>query len=483
MKKQLTWALAAALYTGCLLTACSDSDDPVTPGTGPEEPDTPTTEAVSRYVIAASAGGDDGGTYLVTTDNLDSGSLTTVGNGLETESGSNWIYYGEKYLFNFQYNDGAQGTGFAYALNAETGNAYEARRYTYNRTTTYGTWGENVITASTNDGNREQNEGGYARYLQFNYLNANTGNTTTGSLLAENFLGNGEIVSFAGFEEANGRLYTSVVPMGMSHYGVIEYADRITDPKLVTDHNGGSGSGSYTPGQIPSTQYPDKAFIAIYSGDSFAETPVIAETDKIGYACGRMRSQYYQTIWAADNGDLYVFSPGYGRTAKAEEQVTDKEDGTSHILYKVQGQLPSGVVRIKAGETSFDESYYVNLETLGNRNPMFRCWHITEDYFLLQMYSEGADNMSGTSAPRNELAIFKGEDQTLTVLTDGMPSADVISSFGVPFSDNGYAYMPVTVTDGSRPAIYKIDPKTATATKGLTLEADGVSALCRLTAE
>ena len=125
MKKQLTWALAAALYTGCLLTACSDSDDPVTPGTDPEEPDTPTTEAVSRYVIAASAGGDDGGTYLVTTDNLDSGSLTTVGNGLETESGSNWIYYGEKYLFNFQYNDGAQGTGFAYALDAGTGNAYE----------------------------------------------------------------------------------------------------------------------------------------------------------------------------------------------------------------------------------------------------------------------------------------------------------------------------------------------------------------------
>ena len=115
MKKQFTWALAAALSTGCLLTACSDSDDPVTPGTDPEEPDTPTTEAVSRYVIAASAGGDDGGTYLVTTDNLDSGSLTTVGNGLETESGSNWIYYGEKYLFNFQYNDGAQGTGFAYA--------------------------------------------------------------------------------------------------------------------------------------------------------------------------------------------------------------------------------------------------------------------------------------------------------------------------------------------------------------------------------
>ena len=74
MKKQFTWALAAALTTSCLMTACSDSDDPVTPGgESGGNPDEPSTEAVSRYVIAAQAGGDNGGTYLVTTDNLDSG--------------------------------------------------------------------------------------------------------------------------------------------------------------------------------------------------------------------------------------------------------------------------------------------------------------------------------------------------------------------------------------------------------------------------
>ena len=475
MKHQPLWALAAALCIGSISTSCSENEGPGTPGDGEE--------TVSRYVIAATAGGTDPATYLVTTETLDSGELTTVGQGTETESGSNWIFYGETYLFNFQYNDGAQGTGFAYALDPATGKAYEARRYTYNRTTTYGTWGANVITASTNDGNKEQDaDGNYAKYLQFNYLNALTGNTTTGSRLAENFLGNGEVVTFAGFEEANGKLYTSVVPMGMSHYGVNTYPDKILDTKYVTDHNGGSGSGSYTPGQIPSTQYPDKAFVAIYSGDSFDDTPVIAETDKIGYACGRNRSQYYQTIWAADNGDLYVFSPGYGRTALAEEQVADKQDGSMHTLYKVQGTKPSGVVRIKAGEENFDPDYYVNLESLGNGNPMYRCWHIAEDYFLLQMYSEGKDNMAGTSAPRNELAVFNGSNRTLTVLTDGMPAASTVSSFGVPYSDNGYAYMPVTLNDGSSPAIYKIDPKTCSATRGATLAADGVSALGKLSA-
>ena len=89
----------------------------------------------------------------------------------------------------------------------------------------------------------------------------------------------------------------------------------------------------------------------------------------------------------------------------------------------MEGKLPSGVVRIKAGETEFDDSYYVNLEEQGNGNPMFRCWHITEDYFLLQMYSKGVEDMiaSSTKAERSELAIFQGSTQELTVLTTGMP--------------------------------------------------------------
>ncbi len=121
-------------------------------------------------------------------------------------------------------------------------------------------------------------------------------------------------MTFAGLEEANGKLYTSVVPMGMSRYGIGQWPDKVTDPELVAKTDGGSASSSYTAGTIPSTQYPDRAWVAIYSGSSFAEKPVIASTDKIGFACGRHRSQYYQTIWAADNGDLYIFSPGYGRT-------------------------------------------------------------------------------------------------------------------------------------------------------------------------
>ncbi len=36
---------------------------------------------------------------------------------------------------------------------------------------------------------------------------------------------------------------------------------------------------------------------------------MIATTDKMVMHVVVSRSQYYQTIWAADNGDVYVFSP------------------------------------------------------------------------------------------------------------------------------------------------------------------------------
>lgn len=480
-KKHFSWALMAALSFGCICTtACSDDETVQTeePDPTPDpNPDTPTDETLSRFVIVAEAGqGSNTATYLVTSESLDEGQVTALGNGYETETASNWIFYRENYLFSFQYNDGNNGTGFSFKLN-DAGNVVEDRQYTFNRTTTYGTWGDNVITASTNAGTAEQdNEGNYAYYLQFNYLSVLDGSTVTGSRIAENFLGNGERVSFAGFVEANNRLYTSVVPMGMSHYGVNTYPECIVDPSYVANGSGGSGSGQYTAGMIPTTQYPDSAFVAIYSGDDFNETPVIARTGKIGFASGRMRSQYYQTIWAADNGDLYVFSPGYGRTTTTP--VTNN-DGTQ--FNRVQGQLPSGVVRIKAGETVFDDNYYVNLEMLGNKNPMFRCWHITDDYFLLQMYSEGAENMSGTSAPRNELAVFKGEEGTLTVVT-GLPDANTLSSIGTPCSDNGYAYIPIVTTSSENSqTIYRIDPTTGVATTGLQVnDVISVSALGKL---
>ena len=452
--------LLCILAAGLALASCSE--DALQPNTNTDD------SQKASYVVAATV---DGTSYLLTAPSLSEGTVSVRGNGAEVIGASYWVCKNQKYLFGLVYNKGGNGTGASYYLNAD-GRISEKYTYEYNRITTYGTWGDHVVTASTGNAaaSMADEEGNLPQMLLFNYLHSEDGTQTESSTLAENFLGNGEKVHFAGLVEANNRLYTSVIPSGMSRYGIRRWPECVTDSALIAAADGGSASSSYSQGEIPSTQYPDHAYVAIYSGKSFDDTPVIAQTDRMGYACGRMRSQYYQTIWAADNGDLYVFSPGYGRTAVSSDE-----------LKKVTGTKPSAVMRIKAGATDFDPNYYVNLESIGTKHPLYRCWHISDDYFLLQLYTGGVDEMlKGKDANVSELAIFRGSDGSIKPVT-GLPS-DLAGFGGEPFGENGKMYMPVSVTGGDYPAFYAIDAQTGIATKGLTVEADGLTTAARLKA-
>ena len=215
----------------------------------------------------------------------------------------------------------------------------------------------------------------------------------------------------------------------------------------------------YVEGELQWTQYPNECWVAIFD-DATMTTKKLIKTDKISYACGRFKSQYYQTIWEAGNGDVYVFSPSYAKTMKDARQQTT---------------LPAGVVRIPNGQEDFD-SYYCDLEKQSGGKSFLRCWHIADDYFLLLMYDRP---LTETGFEAKELAVFKAESKKLTYVT-GLPSADLISGFGnTLYAENGYAYMAVTTTDGY-PAVYKIDPSSATATKGVAVEATQITGIGKL---
>ena len=186
------------------------------------------------YVIPATV---DETTYLVTASSLDEGSVTTRGNGTEVLSGTYWIYRDGNYLFSLSYNKGGAGTGASYYLNT-AGKPTKKLTYECNRITTYGTWGHNIITVSTGDSKSADDDGNIAQALLFNYLDTRDGSQTSGSADAENFLGNGEVVTFAGIVEDNGRLYTSVIPMGMSRYAIKQWPDKVTDQSLIAAADG-----------------------------------------------------------------------------------------------------------------------------------------------------------------------------------------------------------------------------------------------------
>ena len=283
--------------------------------------------------------------------------------------------------------------------------------------------------------------------------------------LSENFLGNGEYVTLTGMEQVGDKLYSAAVPMGLSQYGCMQKDDagqylwvKPGNEDLIKTESGGQGSGSYDKDELQWTQYPDECWVAIFTDGTLGQKKLI-KTDRISYAAGRYKSQYYQMLWRAEDGYVYVFSPSYAKTMADPRQQT---------------ALPAGVVRIDTQAEDFDPTYYYDLEAQAGGCSFLRTWYIGGEYFLLLMYDKP---ITASDKTANRLAIFNTRTGTLTQVT-GLPT-DVTGFGNTPYMENGYAYTAVTTASGY-PAIYKIDPALATATKGLTVEATQLTGVGKL---
>lgn len=452
--QRLLRAFLALAVPAVALTSCSDSDEP-TPG---EE-----VQNEGKFVLATSVQGSNGTSYVLLTGNtLDEGSLSTINNGLLNDGATQWVFH-KNYLYALTYNQGNAGTTRSYILGANGMMEARANEYRISRFSSYGTYNDDIITMSTGEGPAsEADSHGYRPMtLLATYLNVVNETSRTnqasypGEYSMENFLGNGEYVTLAGAEQSGSHLYCGAIPMGLSQYGAAyDNGKWIRDGfgDLVHTEAGGSGAGSYKAGELVGTQYPDECWVAIYDNDNL-RNPKLAKTDRISTPAGRFRSQYYQTVWAASNGDIYVFSPSYAKT------MTDPRQQTS---------LPAGVCRIPAGSNNFDD-YYCNIEEQANGRSFMRCWAAGGNYFLMVMYDRPL-TQKGFAA--TDLAIFDAASKKLTYVT-GLP-ADVSSIGKTVFTKDNKVYIPINVENGY-PAIYAINPATAQAVKGVTVEATDVT--------
>lgn len=462
-KNNSLWRVVmTALIPIVSLTACSDNDEP---GNGNESGD-----GSGKFVFATTVQGSNATSYvLLTGESLDRGTLSTVNNGLLNDGATQWVFY-KNYLYALTYNQGNAGTTRSYILGNNGQMEARSTEYRISRFSSYGAYNDDIITMSTGEGPASLADAkGYkpmtllVTYLDVFNETSRTNDTSTGLYSMENFLGNGEYVTLAGAEQSGSRLYCGAVPMGLSQYGVASENGKWIRPgfeHLVHTEAGGSGAGSYKAGELVGTQYPDECWVAIYNNENMLN-PVLAKTDKISTPCGRYRSQYYQTVWAAENGDIYVFSASYAKT------MTDQGQKTT---------LPAGVCRIPAGSTSFDD-YYCKIEaqTPGGNRSFMRCWPAGGNSFLMIMYDR---SLTEKNPAATELAIFDATSKKLTYVT-GLP-ANVSSIGKTVYSQNGKVYIPVNV-ENEQPAIYAINTATAQATKGVTIEATDITVFGFLT--
>lgn len=462
MKKNYLKFFSVVALSALTATACTNDDNNST-----ERPN----DIEEGFVFATSVqDGEKTANVLLTSQTIDSGKVSAIGNGLVNDGATEWVFYNDEFLYALTYNQGNAGTTRSYYIASDGQMNARSAEYKVNRFTSFGKFGKYIVSSSTGDGLPEYADanGNLPKMFLMNYIDVEAETSTTSdskkkdNFMSENFLGNGEYVMLSGFLESQGKLYSAAISMGLSPYGsAIEGNIRDGYEDLVKQESGGTGGGSYTKGELSGTQYPNECWVAIFDNEQLEGKRVI-KTDKISYACGRYRSQYYQSIWAADNGDIYVFSPSFAKT------LTDSRQQTT---------LPAGVVRIKAGATDFDPNYYYNLEAQSNGAGFLRCWHAGGNYFLMRMYDRP---FSEKGYVANRLAIFNGDNGQLTYIT-GLPDVNSITDFGkTPYVAGGHVYMPV-MTDGDESCVvYKINPATATATPGVTLDVLSITAVGHL---
>ncbi len=203
----------------------------------------------------------------------------------------------------------------------------------------------------------------------------------------------------------------------------------------------------------------DTALVAVYSYPSMRFEKVIKDprTSNIGMYAD------FNGLVQADNGDYYSVS-----TASIACGFVNKST------------KPSGILRIKKGETDFDPNYFFNVEQATGGGKLSKLVYVGNGLAVARIVTSDATAWAGITIRQmlNKLYVLDLNNRTAKEVT-GVPLHGGQYSTSA-LAENGKVYITVyTLDDGA--SVYEIDAATATGKKGAILESAEVSGFFKLT--
>lgn len=205
----------------------------------------------------------------------------------------------------------------------------------------------------------------------------------------------------------------------------------------------------------------DTAYVAILSYPDMQVEKVLKDTRTSPIGVYGSSDGMIET----ENGDIYTLS------------TSSAAGGYSKVT------RPSGILRIKNGETSFDDSYFLNFENLSGGEKMVHWTYVGNGKALVEastLTNETADDLWASydiENPVMKLYILNLEDKTLQAVS-GVPLHG--GAYGAPcLQKDGKVYVNITTpADGSY--IYSVDPDNASAQKGAKIGASMAAGIYHL---
>ncbi len=406
--------LLAALCISMLALSCNDKET-ISP-----EPEPGESQGKTMYIIASTpVGSQNTADYLLTTTDLNQGSITTVGNGKEQDGSFRYYLTHKNRFFSLLYGQGNPGAVTTYIAN-EKGELIKKSNF-QSETVQVQTAVQDDILMIKVPRSGQPNANWYR-------VNAERSEIVgEGTLNIVKLAGNGERAHFTWASQVG---------------------DKVFAPYQCLRNDGISK-------EIWSSRYLDSTWVAVFTYPDMKLEKVIKDN-----RTGFIGSYYNNGLAQDEKGDVYGFSPAGSEYATPGNQLSSK---------------PSAIIRIKKGSTEFDQSYFFNVQEKSGGYHIKAQNYIGKGKFLLEMFSEKGQ-LKGVS----KLAVADVYTQSFKWV-EGLPqNITSISSKNNLASEDGASIFSGITTSNTESRIYRIDAASAIATPGLKVEGGTITAINRL---
>lgn len=407
------------LLGAALLTACSSDDGATNPDEGGENP-----TAEPQYLITVTpttAGSEGVADYILSTEDLTQGSISTDGNGVEQDGTYRYYETHNNKFFSFLYGQGNPGAVTTYQLDGKS-KLQKLSDFQAETVQAFAPVNDDILMIKIS----RNAESPFAYWYQLDTEASQF--TAEGQINTQELANkeNGEIAFFSWITQVGDKVFLPYFTM-----------------KACCNDSWG-------------TDYPDEANIAVYSYPEMTLETVIHD-DRTSFI-----GRYFNNGLSVDeNGDAYAFSSAIA--------TTNNEVSTTKS---------SSVTRIKAGTLEFDQDYLFDLEAASGG------YYLTDHTYVGNGKVIGIflEEKTSSYATGNRFALIDLHNQTLDWIT-GLPSPENILS--VTNGMNSYVsenktnvFVGITTETGS--FIYNIDIASNTATQGIEVQGGQITAINKL---
>ncbi|MDR7130309.1 hypothetical protein J2X69_002659 [Algoriphagus sp. 4150] len=378
MKTNFNYLLALASAATIGFSSC-DSDDPKPGPAGPA--------AESRYIIASTPLASDGvADYLLTSESLTEGTVSTLGNGVEQDGSYRYYVTHKNKFFSLLYGQGNPGAVTTYELNSN-GALEKLSDFQAETVQAFGPMNDDIVMAKISRSATDPIGSWYrmnADQLQI---------VADGKWNQQEIANNGERAFFTWITQVGDKLFAPYFSM-----------------KACCNDSFG-------------TNYPDSAWIAVFDYPSMELNKVIKD-DRTSFI-GRY---FLSGLEVDEQGDAYAFSASVATSNGA-----------------MTSTLPSAFTRIKKGELEFDLSYHFNVEALADGHYITAKTYAGNGKFIVMMNKE-----KGLYTVGSRFGVADVYNKTFTWVAGAPAESSIVNVTTNNFSQlDGHAYIGITTDLGS----------------------------------